>query len=129
MGGAYLLYLGIQMWRSLGKMAIPTTAVEAINVDRKALFIQGFITAIANPKGWAFMISLLPPFINANTDLLPQAIQLIAIILCFELTCMLLYATGGKTLRHLLQQQSSVKILNRIAGTLMMLVALWLVIS
>lgn len=129
MGGAYLLYLGIQMWRSLGKMAIPTTAVEAINVDRKALFIQGFITAIANPKGWAFMISLLPPFINTNIDLLPQAMQLIAIILCFELTCMLLYATGGKTLRHLLQQQSSVKLLNRIAGTLMMLVALWLVIS
>lgn len=129
LGGAYLLYLGIQMWRSLGKMAIPTTAMEDIDIDKKALFIQGFITAIANPKGWAFMISLLPPFINMNMDLLPQATQLIAIILCFELTCMLLYATGGKTLRHLLQQQSSVKLLNRIAGSMMMLVALWLVMS
>jgi len=129
LGGLYLLYLGIQMWRSIGKMAIPTTPEENSEIARKALFSQGFITAIANPKGWAFMISLLPPFINPNAALLPQASQLIGIILCFELTCMLLYATGGKTLRHLLQQQSSVRLLNRIAGSMMMLVALWLVVS
>jgi threonine/homoserine/homoserine lactone efflux protein len=128
-GGAYLLYLGIQMWRSRGKMAIPSTPTIQQKIKPSALISQGFITAIANPKGWAFMISLLPPFINPNTPLLPQAAQLIALMLCFELICMLLYATGGKTLRHLLQQQSSVKILNRIAGSMMMLVALWLVVA
>lgn len=129
-GGAYLLYLGIQMWRSRGKMAI--TEVSTTNsqkIKRSALISQGFITAIANPKGWAFMISLLPPFINPNTPLVPQASQLIAIVLFFELICMLLYATGGKTLRHLLQQQNSVKILNRIAGSMMMLVAFWLILA
>ncbi len=128
-GGAYLLYLGIQMWRSRGKMAIPSTPVDNQVIKPSALISQGFITAIANPKGWAFMISLLPPFINPDSALLPQASQLIAVILCFELICMLLYATGGKTLRHLLQQQSSVKLLNRIAGSMMMFVALWLVVS
>ena len=69
------------------------------------------------------------PFINPSTPLLPQASQLIAIVLFFELICMLLYATGGKTLRHLLQQQNSVKILNRIAGSMMMLVAFWLILA
>jgi len=128
-GGAYLLYLGIQMWRSRGKMAIPSTPVNQQDVKPSALMSQGFITAIANPKGWAFMISLLPPFINPNSEFTPQAVQLIAIILCFEFICMLLYAIGGKTLRHLLQQQSSVAILNRIAGSMMMIVALWLVIG
>lgn len=128
-GGAYLLYLGIQMWRSRGKMAIPETPIDQQSVKRWGLISQGFVTAIANPKAWAFMISLLPPFINPERSLLPQATQLIAIILCFELICMLLYAMGGKTLRHLLQQQSSVRLLNRIAGSLMMVVAGWLVIS
>ena len=128
-GGAYLLYLGIQMWRSRGKMAIPDTPVAPQNIKRTALMSQGFITAIANPKAWTFMISLLPPFINPNNPLLPQAGQLITIILLFELICMLLYAMGGKTLRHVLQQQSSVKLLNRIAGSMMMLVAFWLVMS
>jgi homoserine/homoserine lactone efflux protein len=128
-GGAYLLYLGIQMWRSRGKMAIPATPADNQQVKRSALISQGFITAIANPKGWAFMISLLPPFINPELDFVAQASQLSAIILCFEFICMMLYAIGGKTLRHLLQQQSSVKILNRIAGSMMILVAAWLVVS
>lgn len=128
-GGAYLLYLGIQMWQSRGKMAISETPINQGNIQPFALISQGFVTAIANPKGWAFMISLLPPFINPQLDFTAQAAQLIAIILCFEFLCMLIYATGGKTLRHLLQQQSSVKLLNRIAGSMMMLVALWLVMS
>ena len=128
-GGAYLLYLGIQMWRSRGKMAIPATPIDNQQVKRSALISQGFITAIANPKGWAFMISLLPPFIDPELDFVEQASQLIAIILCFEFICMMLYAIGGKTLRHLLQQQSSVKILNRIAGSMMVFVAAWLVVS
>jgi len=129
MGGAYLLFLGIQMWRSQGKMAIPETPQHQQSIKRSTLISQGFITAIANPKAWVFMVSLLPPFINPNVALAPQAALLIAVILCFELICMLLYATGGKTLRHILQQQSSVKLLNRIAGSLMILVAFWLVIS
>lgn len=129
LGGAYLLYLGIQMWQSKGKMAISDTPIEQKDIQPWPLISQGFITAIANPKGWAFMISLLPPFINPKIDFSAQAVQLIAIILCFEFLCMLIYAIGGKTLRHLLQQQSSVKLLNRIAGSLMMLVALWLVVG
>lgn len=128
-GGTYLFYVGVQMWRSRGKMAIPVSQTHQPTITRQALFSQGFITAIANPKGWAFMISLLPPFINPDMTLLPQAAQLITIILCFELICMLLYATGGKTLRHLLQRQGNVTLLNRIAGSMMMLVAIWLVIG
>jgi len=129
LGGAYLCFLGIQMWRSRGKMAISSDLSTNIDVQPLALISQGFITAIANPKGWAFMISLLPPFIDANQALLPQASILISIILCFEFICMLLYATGGKTLRHLLQQRSNVVWMNRIAGSLMIGVSIWLVLG
>jgi len=128
-GGAYLLYLGIQMWRSRGKMAIPSTATTHNDIKRSALMFQGFITAVGNPKAWVFMISLLPPFINPDLALLPQAAQLITIMLFFEFISLLLYATGGKTLKHILQQQSSVKLLNRVAGTMMIFVAIWLVLS
>ena len=129
LGGAYLLYLGIQMWLSRGKMAISEDLGKQVDVMPLSLATQGFVTAIANPKAWAFMISLLPPFINADLPLGPQATILIAIILCFELICLLLYAFGGRTLRNLLQQSSNVVIMNRIAGSLMMGVAVWLVVS
>jgi len=127
LGGAYLLYLGIQMWRSRGKMAIPENFQRQASVARLSLVSQGFVTAIANPKAWAFMISLLPPFIDADLPLHPQATILIAIILCFELICLLLYATGGRTLRHLLQQRGNVMMMNRVAGSFMICVAVWLV--
>lgn len=129
LGGAYLFHLGIQMWRSRGKMAIRENFALQENVTRKSLITQGFVTAIANPKGWAFMISLLPPFINPVLPLHPQATILVAIILFFELLCLLLYATGGRTLRHLLQQRGNVIVMNRIAGSLMMCVGIWLVLT
>lgn len=129
LGGAYLFYLGVQMWRSKGKMAISADLTSNINIKPTALITQGFVTAIANPKAWAFMVSLLPPFINAQLPLLPQASILIAIILCFELICMLMYATGGKTLRHLLQKSSNVMWMNRIAGSLMIGVSFWLALG
>lgn len=88
--------------------------------------MQGFVTAIANPKGWAFMISLLPPFINPDNALVPQLSVLITIILITEFSCLLLYASGGRTLRRFLQQRGNVQMLNRIAGSLMMGVGVWL---
>jgi threonine/homoserine/homoserine lactone efflux protein len=127
-GGAYLLYLGIQMWRSRGKMAL-----KANNEDHQtsigALISQGFITAIANPKGWAFFIALLPPFLNPEQALTQQLVGLIAIILTLEFSCLLIYATGGRTMRTLLMQSGNVRLMNRIAGTLMMGVGIWLALS
>jgi len=128
-GGAYLCYLGIGMWRSKGKMAIDLNAPQATELSALSLAMQGFVTAIANPKGWVFLISLLPPFINAEQALLPQASVLIAIILVLELICLLLYATGGRALRSLLQKSNNVKMMNRIAGSMMLGVAIWLVLG
>ncbi|MFA0232228.1 LysE family translocator, partial [Vibrio sp. 10N.261.45.A7] len=67
-GAGYLFYLGVQMWRSRGKLAISTDSQTTKVSNDWDLVVQGFVTAIANPKGWAFMISLLPPFINSNKD-------------------------------------------------------------
>ena len=75
------------------------------------------------------MISLLPPFINQNAALAPQLIVLVSIILMFEFICMSLYATGGKGLKRLLRQSKNVRLMNRIAGTLMMGVGIWLLMS
>ena len=128
-GSGYLLYLGIEMWRSRGKLAISLENIDIPTNGNWDLVLQGFVTAIANPKGWAFMVSLLPPFIDQNKDLTPQLILLISIILTFEFICMSLYATGGKGLKRILGQSKNVRLMNRIAGTLMMGVGVWLLMS
>lgn len=125
-GGAYLAYVGIQLWQAKGKMAINTSDQVEVTITRIELATQGFVTAIANPKGWAFTVSLLPPFINTELALIPQLSVLISIILISETIFMLLYATGGKSLRHLLQHGNQLKRLNQISGSLMILVGIWL---
>ncbi|HHC6611154.1 TPA: LysE family translocator [Vibrio parahaemolyticus] len=128
-GGAYLLYLGIEMWRSRGKLAINLENSTSPPKGNWNLVLQGFVTAIANPKGWAFMISLLPPFIDQSKALAPQLMVLVSIILLFEFICMSLYATGGKGLKRVLGQSKNVRLMNRFAGTLMMGVGVWLFVS
>ncbi|KPZ57162.1 MULTISPECIES: LysE family translocator [Pseudoalteromonas] len=126
-GGAYLIYIGVNMWRAKGKMSVNTHSPT--DVSRQSLFTQGFITAVANPKGWAFMISLLPPFINVDQAVAPQLVILLSVIMVTEFVSMLAYATGGKSLRLFLARGDNIKWMNRIAGSLMMLVGVWLALD
>ncbi|ATG74779.1 threonine transporter RhtB [Zobellella denitrificans] len=125
-GGLYLAWLGIQLWRSKGKLALSPVDAGPRHIPIPTLVSQGFITAIANPKGWAFFIALLPPFINNQAPLAGQLVTLVAIILLLEFLCLLLYASGGRTLSRVLMQKGKVQLMNRIAGSLMLGVALWL---
>lgn len=126
-GGAYLVFIGINMWRDKAKLNLADQ--QKNKVSRKALFSQGLVTAIANPKGWAFMISLLPPFINIDYAIAPQLSILVAVILVSEFVCMMVYATGGKSLRLFLSRGDNIKWMNTIAGSLMILVGLWLAVG
>tara|TARA_R110002020_G_scaffold165377_2_gene352815 strand:- start:1882 stop:2505 length:624 start_codon:yes stop_codon:yes gene_type:complete len=128
-GGAYLGYLGIMMWRSRGRMAIPSELDAGPPASPLQLAMQGFVTAVANPKGWAFFMVLLPPFLDSSRPLPGQLTLLIAVILTIEFASMLVYATGGKTLRSVLGKSGNVRLLNRIAGTLMIGVGLWLALG
>lgn len=129
LGGLYLGYLGVQMWLSKGKMAIDLKTGLNLAISPGKLAMQGFVTAVANPKGWAFFIALLPPFIDGQQPLLLQLSLLLSIILLIEFICLVLYAGGGRTLNHLLQKSNNVRLLNRIAGTMMFGVGLWLALG
>ena len=69
-GGAYLVWLGIQLWRA---PALKLSQGEA-SPDRSslALFGQGLMTAIANPKVILFFGAFLAQFIDSQRALLPQ---------------------------------------------------------
>lgn len=125
-GGLYLMWLGVQMWRSRGRMAIPEDLDNARQASRWQLFLQGYVTAVANPKGWAFTIALLPPFLDASHPLIPQLLVLLVIILIIEFVCLLIYSGGGKMMRVFLLRATNVRVMNRIAGTLMLGVGVWL---
>lgn len=127
LGGAYLVYLGIKMWMS--KNDLTDGYINKQKISNINLISQGYVTAVANPKGWAFMVSILPPFISAEKSITTQFVVLLGIIAISEVVCMCIYASGGKGLKSLLSKGNNVAYLNRIAGSLLAAVGLWLAIS
>lgn len=129
LGGLYLAWIGLEMWRSRGRLAIPETPDATISIQPWDLAMRGFITAVSNPKGWAFLLSLLPPFIDHNRPIGTQLVIMLTIVLTMEFGCLLAYASGGQALRHLLLKQGNVRLLNRITGSLMIGIGIWLILG
>lgn len=131
LGGVYMIWLGIQLWRSRGALSVDANALERpAAMARGALALQGFVTAIANPKGWAFFLVLLPPFLNTGAGTLsPHFAAIIVIVSACELLCMTLYALGGKALSRLLARRGNVALINRAAGSLMICIGGWLALG
>jgi threonine/homoserine/homoserine lactone efflux protein len=127
LGGAYLVYLGVKMW--LAKADLSQDKIKHSQLTNLNLVSQGYVTAVANPKGWAFMISILPPFIDVNKPIAIQFAVLLLIIMISEFICMMIYASGGKGLKRVLSQGNNVIWLNRIAGSLLAGVGIWLALS
>lgn len=128
-GACYLAYIGVQMWRAKGKLALPQPGELPALMTRRTLFSQGFITAVSNPKGWAFHMALLPPFIDSQLAFWPQLLVLVVIIILLEFGSMLLYASGGKALALFFGKANRVQYLNRIGASLMFGVALWMLLG
>lgn len=123
-GAAYLLWTAWSAWNA------PITALAATQRDTAAaLCSQGFVTAVSNPKAWAFMTALLPPFIDAKAPLAPQMTLLLTIMVVIEFSCLLIYAQGGRSLSELLLRRGQAQWLNRVSACLMVGVALWLLLG
>jgi len=69
-GGAYLIWLGVQVWRSppIGLDAVASTESRA----GWSLFRQGALSAVTNPKGVLFFAAFLPQFIDPARSLFVQ---------------------------------------------------------
>ena len=129
LGGLYLIYLGINIFMAKGKMAITSDQSVKPDVSATSLITQGFITATANPKGWLFMLVLLPPFIDSEQALLPQMSLLLATIAVIELTCLMIYAGAGQMVSRLMTTPQYLRRLNIASGILMMGVGVWLAVG
>jgi len=88
LGGAYLVWLGIQLIR-----AAPIDISRSKNTGTarfRTLFGQGLFSAISNPKGILFFVAFLPQFVNPRESLFTQfvlmAMTFIVIEFIYEFT-------------------------------------------
>lgn len=111
-GGAYLVWLGIQLWRA---PAIDLR-VDAAKVDAPGamLFRQGLLAAITNPKALLFYGAFLPQFIEPGRDLRTQFVVMAVTFAVVESVVEYLLARLAHRIRPVLERAG--KKFNRICG-------------
>ena len=83
LGGAYLVWLGVQLWRPPATTLVADAG--APHAAGSALFRQGLLTAISNPKALLFYGAFLPQFIDPARDLLMQFIIMATVFVVDEI--------------------------------------------
>ena len=119
-GGSYLLWIAYRLWTQPARF---TSDENQPHLSAGALLILGYVTAVVNPKGWGFMIALLPGFMSVDYSTPQQLLAFLGVILPSEFLSMTLYATGGSGLRRFFATDAHLAKLNRSAAGLMVLVA------
>ncbi len=71
-GAVYLSYLGVKLWLS-GKAFDFGSLESAWPKSRKKVFFEALFLALTNPKSLVLVAALLPPFINRDLPVFPQA--------------------------------------------------------
>lgn len=114
-GAAYLIYLGIKLYRSaplsiLGEIK----KVEAIS-SRKIFSHATTVTAL-NPKSIVFFIAFVPQFIQPESALLPQFIILIITFVGLATINAFAYAFLADYLRQQINRPLVLSMLTRLGG-------------
>lgn len=77
-GAVYLVYLGVQLWRSAGSGAALGALAETTALPARAVFGHAALVTALNPKSIAFFVAFVPQFVDPAAPLLPQFAILIA---------------------------------------------------
>ncbi len=115
-GGAYLVWLGIQVWRSppIGlELAGSAEPRSGLSMAR-----QGFLSAVTNPKGLLFFAAFLPQFIDPARSLAVQFAVMAGTFAAVEILTEWLLASLAHRIRPWLQRVG--RSFNRVCGGMFM---------
>jgi len=116
-GAVYLIWLGIRAWRAGGGQGLP--AVPATERSPRAVFVQGFLIAITNPKAIIFYIAFLPQFVDAHLPAGPQLLLMIGTMIVMALLSDSLYALLAGRARGWFAAPERRRLQGRVTGTLL----------
>jgi threonine/homoserine/homoserine lactone efflux protein len=116
-GAAYLVWLGLRTLASRG-LALPTDGTQLVPVSGWAIYRQGLVVDLLNPKVAIFFMAFLPQFVDpalgsAALQMIALGGIVIAIALAWE-AC-LIFGAGALSAR-LRTQPAIARWINRICG-------------
>ena len=129
LGAAYLVWLGIKLWRApptLGgaEPAAGTASEAGGEVAAPALrpwrmFGHAYVVTALNPKSLVFFVAFLPQFLDLSAPLAPQMIVLESTFVTLAALNALAYALAASAARTQIRRPSVQRAVNRVGGTLL----------
>jgi threonine/homoserine/homoserine lactone efflux protein len=115
-GAAYLVYLGIRLWRAGGTLdAAPRT--DAVSAA-KMLGHAWLVTAL-NPKSITFFVAFLPAFLDPKADFLTQMVVFETTFLVLAFANAFGYALVAARARGFVANPHAIGVVNKVGGGLL----------
>lgn len=124
MGGAYLVWLGVQVWRA-PPLGVDLQA-QGARTPRSAASLarQGALAAVSNPKGILFFAAFLPQFMDPARSLWGQFVVMAGTFAVVEFSTEMAIASLAQRLSRWLARVG--RQFNRACGGVFMLIGAWL---
>ncbi|MBO6508100.1 MAG: LysE family translocator [Roseibium sp.] len=112
-GAAYLVWLGIKMWRSR-----PTAlgAHQVADIPARKIFWHAYVVTTLNPKGIIFFMAFLPHFIAPQAPVAPQLLLLGSTFVVLGILNAAVYAIAAAAIGNKLRNPSLMRLVNKVGG-------------
>ncbi|MCB1516399.1 MAG: LysE family translocator [Hyphomicrobiaceae bacterium] len=124
-GAAYLIWMGVGMLRSTGRLAQGEIVAEK-SLWRLAL--EGCLVLWSNPKALIFLGAFIPQFVSPDGAAAPQVMVLGITFMVIAGITDALYALLAGSARHFLTS-TRIRLLNRISGLILIGGGIWLALQ
>lgn len=114
-GAAYLMFLGVKLWRSAATATLDDLPIRK-DVTARGLFTHSFAVTALNPKSIAFFIAFVPQFLVLDAPMAPQFVVLIATFVTLAAVNAFAYAFLADGLRSRLARPAVLRGLTRAGG-------------
>jgi threonine/homoserine/homoserine lactone efflux protein len=114
-GGAYLIYLGIRLWRA----PVRQDALAAPPASARQMFAHAYAVTALNPKSIVFFIAFVPQFLAPSRPFWPQMVVLVASFVALatvNATCFALLASAARLRLH---SRTLRRAVNRTGGSIL----------
>ena len=115
-GAAYLVYLGIKLWRAGGTLdAAPRT--DAVSAAR--MLGHAWLVTALNPKSITFFVAFLPAFLDPQADFLTQMVVFETTFLVLAFANAFGYALVAARARGFVANPRAIGVVNKVGGGLL----------